>query len=228
MNQKKVKTMKKATVIMALVGCLTIGGISAYFTDADTATNEFTFGKVSLDLMEPDWDGEEKNVTPLQEIKKNPQIQNDGSNEEYVFLTVTVPYANVVTAQLDGTKNEATDTELFSYEINSGWLYITSTKNTSDKTITHLYAYAVEDQMTALAEGKTTPALFDKVTVANIVEDQNLELTTQQIIVNAYGIQTNNINGGVTEPASVWSVIANQAPSTTVTELENQYTDIKQ
>ncbi len=228
MSKRNLKTMKCVTVIMALVGCLTIGGISAYFTDADTATNKFTVGKISLDLVEPDWNGPEEDVTPLQEIKKNPQIKNDGNNEEYVFLTVTVPYANVVTAQLDGTINEATDTELFSYKTNTGWVHMTSNKNTANKTVTHLYAYAVENQMTALAKNDVTSALFDKVIVANVVEDQNLELSSQQIVINAYGIQTNNINGGVKSPDAVWTVIANQNPSTAVTEVENEKTDAKQ
>ena len=49
-NKKRMKTMIAAT---AMIGVLAIGGISAYFTDGDTATNTFTVGKVSIDLQEP-------------------------------------------------------------------------------------------------------------------------------------------------------------------------------
>ena len=38
-NKKRMKTMIAAT---AMIGVLAIGGISAYFTDGDTATNTFT------------------------------------------------------------------------------------------------------------------------------------------------------------------------------------------
>ena len=105
----KKKNLDKIVLVGALVGCMTIGAVSAYFTDADTATNTFTVGKVSLDLQEPEW-VPPINIVPKQEFKKDPHIQNDGLNEEFVFMKVTVPYANVVTANDDGTKNQAADT----------------------------------------------------------------------------------------------------------------------
>ena len=43
-NKKRMKTMIAAT---AMIGVLAIGGISAYFTDGDTATNTFTVGRIS-------------------------------------------------------------------------------------------------------------------------------------------------------------------------------------
>lgn len=76
-NKKRMKTMIAAT---AMIGVLAIGGISAYFTDGDTATNTFTVGKVSIDLQEPNWNPP-KDITPNQEIKKDPQIKNDGIND---------------------------------------------------------------------------------------------------------------------------------------------------
>ena len=45
-NKKRMKTMIAAT---AMIGVLAIGGISAYFTDGDTAPTTFTVGKVSID-----------------------------------------------------------------------------------------------------------------------------------------------------------------------------------
>lgn len=87
--------MKKSTrnkaLVLGLVGVMTIGGIAAYFTDGDTQTNTFTVGKISLDLQEPNWEPP-KDIVPEQEIKKDPQIKNDGINDEYVFLEVVVPY----------------------------------------------------------------------------------------------------------------------------------------
>ena len=226
MKNRKVKTIIALT---ALTGVLTVGGISAYFTDADEASNTFTVGKISIDLQEPNWNPDDgKDLTPSEEIKKDPQIKNDGVNDAFVFAEVTVPYANVTIANADGTKKEAADTELFSYTINNGWVEVgTAKKDTTNKTITHLYAYATDDAMTALAKDATTPAVFDKVIFANIVEDEGLETTTQKIDVKGYAIQTQNVNGGKTAPADVWEVIKNQAPSTEK-GAEDPKTDIKQ
>jgi predicted ribosomally synthesized peptide with SipW-like signal peptide len=112
-------------------------GMSAYFTDADTATNEFTVGKVSLDMTETKWVGDNTgtalNITPLQETTKNPAITNDGINDEFVYLTVTVPVANIKTAAADGTVDSATAyTQLFAYGyegnagVSSDWTLIKS------------------------------------------------------------------------------------------------------
>ena len=230
----KKSSMRTLALTAILAGTVSIGGIMAYFTDGDTATNTFTVGKISLDLQEPSW-VPPTNITPGQEIAKDPQIKNDGNNEEFVFLKVTVPYANVVTANEDGTKSRIADTELFSYDVKDGWTEIDSKRviDSSSKTVTHLYAYTGEtaDSMKALAVNSSTPSLFDWVRFANIVEDQNLETTTQNIVIEAYGIQTQNIkdekgnldgdnNDGKTLPLDVWKVIENQNPSlqNTVTE----------
>ena len=234
---------KLSIIALALVCCMAVAGVSAYFTDADTATNTFTIGKISLDLQEPSWTPPE-DITPNEEFAKDPQIKNDGINEEYVFLKVEVPYATVVTANADGTKNEpAAVTELFSYTVNSGWTeFKTAEKSDADEngcgTVTHYYAYGTDSAMTALAANATTPALFDAVKFANVVEDQGLEGASKDIVLYAYGIQTTNINNGdssadgtntagKTAPVDVWEVVANENPSTDVGVEENANTDIK-
>ena len=223
---KKNRT-KIVALSAALIGVLAIGGALAYFTDGDTATNTFTVGKISLDLQEPNWVPPE-DITPNQEIEKDPQVENDGINSEYVFVEVAVPYENVVTANADGTKNPAADTELFTYTVNEGWTEMgTGTKDEGAGTITHRYVYGTAEACTALEAGATTPTLFDTVTFANVVEDQGLEESTQNIVIHAYGIQTSDINGGKTAPADVWTVLHNQLPTTDVAENEEENTDIK-
>lgn len=49
-NKKQIRNLALAT---AMVGVLAFGGISAYFTDNASKTNEFTVGKISLNLTEP-------------------------------------------------------------------------------------------------------------------------------------------------------------------------------
>ena len=241
MRNRIMISRKIRTGIVIAAAALTTGGLAAYFTDGDTATNTFTVGKVSIDLQEPDWDPDNsKDLTPEQEIKKNPQIENDGTNDAFVFLQVSVPYASVVTANEDGTKNAAADTELFTYTVKPGWVELgTAKKDTSAGVVTHLYAYGTSTAMTPLAAEATTPALFDIVKFVNIVEDQNLEGKELSMEINSFAIQTTNINDGKTTtqdgsntdgktaPDAVWSVLSSQMPSTDVDGKEDAKTDIK-
>ena len=238
MKKNKTKTMG---LMALLIGTMSIGGIMAYFTDGDTATNTFTVGKISIDLQEPEWVPPTE-IVPQQEFKKDPQIKNDGLNDAFVFLKVTVPYDNVVTANEDGSKNDAKDTELFTYDVKEGWTELVSkqVKDSNAKTITHLYAYTggQPSTMESLAVNASTPKLFDYVRFANIVEDQQIEAATLNIVVDAFAIQTTNLNDGKTTfdgdnsdgtvtPMEVWSILEKQSPSLEVSENEEIHTDIK-
>lgn len=204
------RQIKMAMLCAALSGTLAAGGIMAYFTDNETAENTFTVGKVSLSLIEPKW-VVPKNIAPNQEIDKDPQIKNDGVNAEYVFMEVTVPYGNIVTANQDGTRKAAADTEFFEYTLNTGWAELGSAKkNELTKTMTRLYVYGTSTACTELTAGTTTNPLFEKVTFVNAVEGQDLEATNQEVTVKAYGIQTTDINGGKRTPDEVWKALSNQ------------------
>lgn len=225
----KKKRIKMLIGVCALVLLIAVGSTMAYFTDADTQTNTFLIGKISLDLQEPNWDPDEGiHMTPMKTVKKDPQIMNDGVNDEFVFLEVVVPYANVVTANADGTKNPAADTELFNYTINKGWVEMTEQKKMTENTVTHLYAWGTKDKCAVLKKDVTTGTLFDTVTMARIVEDQGLEQTRPEIVINAYGIQTSYLDGSKDSPADVWSILSKQAPGTETDEAEDPKTDVKE
>ena len=265
-----IKKNKKKAGALALVGLCGVGATMAYFTDADTATNHFTVGKVDIDLTEDHWNPSADNdkdgipdvqeVTPKQEYAKDPTITNTGKNKAYVFAKVKVPYRdNLVTANDNGTKNATQSVELFNYDVKSGWIEITN-PDTADgqqnktihrvsgdaisekaryddktKTVTHLYAYATDKAMTVLDKDAKTVPVFDFIRFVNAVEDQNLEETPLDVVVNGYAIQTTNINDdktplngdntdGKVSPDDVWSALTNQAPST-AKENETQPTD---
>lgn len=212
MNTKR-KNAKRAIIVAALLLVLVVGAMSAYFTDADTATNTFVYGKVSIDLYEPSWDPDNANdVVPNEVIAKDPKVKNDGVNPAYIFMEVKVPYANVITANADGTRNATADTELFSYVTKAGWVEV-GTAQKADGVATHLYAYAADGAMTSVAAAAETGTLFDTVTVANVIEGQGLELASKDIVVNAYAIQAENL-GTATAPADVWQIVANQNGTT--------------
>lgn len=140
--------------------------ISAYFTDHEEQTNILTVGKVSINLYEPKWDGEDENgpdvdktpenpdlgvnegkdIYPLKEIPKDPTIKNIGINSSWVYMEVKLPKAEVITANEDGTRNERKMTELFSYDIDDNWEEITPDKIKEENKVsteynTYIYAY---------------------------------------------------------------------------------------
>ena len=95
------KKIKNGLFIAIVAGSLCIGGTMAYLTDREETVNEFTVGKIDIQLLEPHWKPEEnKNLVPTQEILKDPQIKNTGQNDAFVYLEVTVPVRNVITADL--------------------------------------------------------------------------------------------------------------------------------
>lgn len=66
---KKIFKSRKALVASLLVGVMTIGGMTAYFTDTESVVNEFTVGKISIKLTEPGWNPENGiDITPLKEV----------------------------------------------------------------------------------------------------------------------------------------------------------------
>ena len=99
-----------------------------------------TVGNVDIELEEPSWDPEAaKNITPMMEIAKDPQIENIGANPAYVFAVVTVPRANVETAAADGSHIAAQVQDLFTYSVNADWKEVK--KETTDGST--IYTYAV-------------------------------------------------------------------------------------
>lgn len=209
-TEERTGNFGKIMLCTALAATVAVGGIMAYFTDSESVTNTFTVGKVSLDLEEPGWDPPE-DITPNEEIEKDPHVINDGTNSEFIFLEVEVPYKNVIVAEDDGTRKPAADTELFTYAVNSGWTEIgTGIKDTASGIVTHLYVYGTDTACTSLEKDQKTPNLFDSVRFVNVIEGQDLEESTQHVVVNAYGIQTSDIDGGKTTPTEVWNVLTNQ------------------
>lgn len=180
-NKKMVKGIALAAMLVALVA----GGTAAYLTDFETATNSFTVGKVDIELDEPNWKPDDNTkIVPTQVIKKDPFIKNRGINEAFVYLEVSVPVRNVITAAQDGTRNALAKTELFSYTKNKEWTQLE--RKAIGQNMVYTYAYNH-----ILKPGEKTTTLFNTVTFANIIEGQ---LDTQQLDmpVRAYAIQSTN------------------------------------
>lgn len=207
---EKRKTKKKLLVACAVAAIMVIGGASAYFTATDSAENTWTIGNVAIDLQEPNYDeSDTSDITPNQELDKDPQVQNTGTNDAFVFVKFSIPKADVATAAADGTPNESEVQELFNYSINEGWSLVSSSEGENSNT--YVYAYAADGACTALAAEATTPVLFTdgKITFKNIIEGQLGN--TVVIPVNAYAIQTTDITADDSDdPSEVWAVLSGQ------------------
>ena len=184
--------MKKNTVkIMTLAGILclaSVGGVSAYLTDYEKVSNEFTVGKVDIELKEPEWKPEEnKKIEPSKVIHKDPQITNTGTNDAFVYMEVSIPMANVEAAAENGERLGKKVQELFYFEAKDSWMQLSVQNTESRRTYTYAYTKILKPQ-------ETSEALFDTVKFLNLIEGQ-LDGQTLEIPVRAYAIQTSYTGG---------------------------------
>ena len=184
--------MKKNTVkIMTLAGILclaSVGGVSAYLTDYEKVSNEFTVGKVDIELKELEWKPEEnKKIEPSKVIHKDPQITNTGTNDAFVYMEVSIPMANVEAAAENGERLGKKVQELFSFEAKDSWMQLSVQNTESRRTYTYAYKKILKPQ-------ETSETLFDTVKFLNLIEGQ-LDGQTLEIPVRAYAIQTSYTGG---------------------------------
>ena len=203
--RRKISSKKNVFIAAALIALMAIGSTFAYFVDRDSVTNNFTVGDVEISVSEPNWDPDEgTDITPNKVIKKDPKITNEGVNDAFVFMRVTVPRATVNTANYDGTLNARVNQDLFTFTANSGWKLIKSDNGAFSSE--YVYAYA-GDKMTVLAPGSSTGTLFDTVKFINIIEEQ-IDGQDLDIVIETMGIQTADL--GTESPVEIYNIIMNQ------------------
>lgn len=222
----KKKNIKNGLLALGLIAVVGVAGISAYFTATDTATNTFNVQKVDVELTEPNYtDGQQ--VVPNQTITKDPTVTNTGTTNEFVFVSVKVPYKNLITANADGTRNAAGEVDLFTLNnVSNKWVLV-KTNNlaataadgvvAADGVHEYIYAYATGDAatgtMTALAPEGVTEPVFQSVTMVNAIEGQGLESLQVKIPVDVYAIQSSDLSvsgNGTKVPAEVLNIYLNQ------------------
>lgn len=193
--RKSKKQLLRTLMACGLVVSVAAGGTVAYLTDAETATNTFTVGKVKIDLEEPGYPGndsdEVKNIIPNQEIVKDPQIENTGNNDALVFLRVEVPQEEFTELDADNNVGEKKLQDLFKLKnVSEQWeLLRTETTTDADGKVKTSYVYGYKK---TLAKGSTTDKLFQKVQMKNSIE-KDLEGNVEDVIVTACAIQATDI-----------------------------------
>lgn len=226
---------KKKTIAVAIVLALIllIGGMLAYFTDTDVAVNKFTLGdEIDIEISEgngwikdentasddTDWTNPAaQGVHPGTTVAKTPSIVNKSfTTPAYVFAKVVVPcYASTTSGTID--------TELYSHTPNAGWVLInTPSIDAASKTKTYIYAYGTSSAMTPLpastpedtTEGTpavmstTTTPVFSSVTVnTNLTAEQAEGITNANVVVTAYGIQTDGLGDPAPAPTAIYTLI---------------------
>lgn len=182
------KSFLKTAAVCCAAALLAAGGTMAYLTDYDETVNEFTVGKVDIQLEEPNWNPDDTTkIEPTQQIPKDPQVKNIGVNDAFVYLEVSIPMADVVTADAAGNRVESKNTELFTFKKKTDWTQLEEKNVGTDKVYTFAYNRVLKPE-------ETSTTLFDTVTFANIVEGQ-LDTRQLEIPVRAYAIQTINTGG---------------------------------
>jgi hypothetical protein len=177
-----------------------------------------------------------KNQVPHQETAKNPTVTNTGENDEVVFIRMTVPVkSNIVTVNADGTKNTPANSELYYFKKSTdassvhannfnlatasadGWIELTEKEEgttLTGTTRTYVFGYSKALQGLTTYDGdaqttanKVTVPLFDKIQLYNVLEGAIPSNQSQNIIIQAYGIQADEIiqSGSVIDTSSTLS-----------------------
>lgn len=204
----------KAVLSVALVGALGFAGVmGAYFTGQDTKENKFDISAGLTDkitVVEENWDTTDadtngipdaaEHVVPLQSIAKDPVVKNESDVETWLFCQIKVPTANVSVVGEDGSPEAAASHELFTYTVNEGWTE-SGTPVVADGYTTHTYLYNTK----VAANSQTAKAVFDDVTLINLVEPQGVS-GPDQIDVIGHGIQAE----GLDTAAAAWAAYTAQ------------------
>ena len=149
--------MKKKTLIsiiaVALVICVSIGGVLAYLTaTTNEVVNTFTVGNINLDLTETT--GDQYKMVPGQTITKDPKVTVKANSEEsYVFVKVT----KSTNARFD---------DYMTYDIADGWTALTGEDGVYYREVsatTADTAFAVIKDNTVTVKGTVTKDMMDNL-----------------------------------------------------------------
>ena len=240
----KKKTMKRVVAGCLVLGILASVGIGAYLTDTETKTDVYTVGNVQAEIV-ANGDMEVTNagyLLPGTVHTYERAATNTGINDAYVFMSITIPYEMVGVSEDDGTQIGERVRQLFTPGVDGGYIgsewklvdvgYIGQYEiedngqycGEHDKysavvgdTITYVYGYIgdnADGSLKALKSGETTSNLVETMELTNLYHADKID---GEISTKLYAIQSNNVNGGLTDVNGVWAVI-NKAISGEVRE----------
>ena len=217
-NMKKNKYIFLGVMIsVVVIVLLTVYMTTSYLMDFEVADNIITIGNVEASIDEsPFTSGSFPSAAAGTVIGKAPKVKNTGKNDEYVFLTITVPKKNATFLIESGTDRGKKDSgtnprnaqifkvltngsgtigslsgtdvtfEYHNYVVNTPGWYFLGQSLGSDSDV---YTFGYNKK---LAPNETSVALFDKIQMKSII-DTNVSGAVS-VLVNAYAIQADNLN----------------------------------
>ena len=231
---RKNKTFNRIVSLGLVVGILASIGIGAYLTSTDVKQDVYTVGNVQAEIVS-NGDMELNNVgalLPGTVHQYERAAMNTGINDAYVFMSLTIPYEMVGVSEDDGTQIGERVRQLFTpgvdggfigsewklvdvgyigqYEIEDNGQYCGEHDQYSavvGDTITYVYGYIgdnADGSLKALASGETTSNLVETMELTNLYHADKID---GEISTKLYAIQSNNVNGGLTDVNGVWAVI---------------------
>lgn len=199
--------MKKKILSLCMVGALAataVGGTLAYFTDTDENTNVFTVGNVDITLDEAlvekegdtyktvDGDrvieNEYKLIYPGAVLPKDPTVHNEGNNDAYVRVQVTI--ANGMTLLPTFVEDDTLTDELYTNalmemvgSLGKGWEITDSidaaeAMNNVMNSVTDA-TFEITYTPRLVAETDTTP-VFEKITIPTSWTQDDARITAIQ------------------------------------------------
>ena len=204
MKNKKLISMIAAVALVAVVG---IGATLAYFTDKDDASNIVTMGHVDIDLKEPNFSGgadggEIKNVTPGQEISKDPTVKvENGSEKAYIRLKLEVTglddahKAQLLAKNTNGTYKYL-DIDMDKWTESNEYFYYTGNKGTG--------------QLDGVLVAGESVTLFEHVTIPGDEWKNEVVDTAFNIVITAEAIQADNFTPKTVNGVYGWFTSDNQ------------------
>lgn len=220
---KKRRILIIAAAAAMVVTLVVVGIIRAYFTEVEVKENKITIGNISINLTEGDFDPDTTYpVVPGSVVNKAPKIANDGNRDEFVFMTVTVPKAQVTLLDESGSNKGNPKTGLDSIQqlfrlvaeqTDPNTVLQVPTVSGRDIDFTYHSGSNTVDGWVLLASDTTgtdsdlyvfgynkkmlpadeTVTLFDKVQLKSFIDGEKKDGVT--IGVKGYGIQADYLRG---------------------------------
>lgn len=238
-GRSKLKTILGMASIM-LAGGLIVGGILAYQTDTDEATNIFTVGEVKITATEPNFptkdDPEEGRVdgvpdecelvVPHETLPKDPSIQNVGINDAVVFFRITNPAEVLNLINDDGTRIKDILEDLFwmkqlddpddfhDNHFDENWIEL----RTLDRELVKCEGINNEGNgktyifgyHVVLKPGESTTTLFDKVQNKKYGSRTIEPDEIEQIKVEAFAIQSEEIKKAGVDMSEAYGTVSTE------------------
>lgn len=214
----KIKILSLTVLSLILITVLTVNTSFSYLVSNKSRINVYTIGKVDIEITEDKFPESSENriLAPGGRVNKNPKIKNTGINDEYVFMSITVPLYSVITVTpghklretekvrqeifnlLSGSENRKTVsaagftaayTGVFQYSPSWEFLYA---EDDPEKAV-HTYYFGYKSVLQPEGGNSTTTELFDELQLRSLLEGEVPDNAESSVTAAAYAVQAEEL-----------------------------------